>query len=64
MCKVMEDMRKEAAEKAAEKAAKEATERTKIEMAINMIKDGTLSLEQIAKISMLALEKVQELAAT
>ena len=63
MCRVMEEMRKEAAEKAAEKAAKEATERTKIELAINMIKDGTLSIEQIAKITMLALEQVQQLAA-
>lgn len=59
MCKVLEDMRKEAAEK----AAKEATERTKTELAINMIKDGTLSIEQIAKITMLALDQVKQLAA-
>ncbi len=53
----MEEMRKEAAEK----AAKESTERTKIEMAINIIKDGKLSLEQIAHYSMLALEKCKYL---
>ena len=55
MCKVMEDMRNETAKKAAEQ--------TKIEMAINMIKDGKLSLEQIAQYSMLAIERVTELAA-
>ena len=55
MCKVMEDMRNETAKKAAEQ--------TKIEMAINMIKDGKLSLEQIAQYTMLAIERVTELAA-
>lgn len=55
MCKAMEDMRNETARKAAEQ--------TKIEMALNMIKDGKLSLEQIAQYTMLAIERVKELAA-
>ena len=49
LCKVMEDMRNETAE------------RTKIEIAMDMIKDGELSLEQIAKYSKLALERVKEM---
>ncbi|MCR5322035.1 MAG: PD-(D/E)XK nuclease family transposase [Lachnospiraceae bacterium] len=49
MCKVMEDMRNE------------AIERERIEMAQDMIRDGELSLEQIAKYTKLAIEKVKEL---
>ena len=49
MCKAMEDMRNE------------AVERDRIE-ALDMIKDGKLSLEQIAQYSRLALDKVKELA--
>ena len=45
-----------------EKMRDETAERTKVQMAINMIKDGKLSVEQIAKYSMLAIEKVKELA--
>ena len=37
-------------------------EQTKIEMALNMIKDGKLTLEQIAQYSMLAIDRVKELA--
>ncbi len=50
MCKVMEDMRNETAE------------RTKIEIAMDMIREGELSLEQIAKYSKLALDRVKEIA--
>ena len=50
MCKVMEDMRNETAE------------RTKIEIAMDMIREGELSLEQIAKYSKLALDRVKEMA--
>ena len=50
MCKVIEDMRKE------------AIEYDRVEIAKDMIKDGMLSLEQIAHYSRLALEKVKELA--
>lgn len=50
MCKAMEDMRNE------------AVERDRIEIALDMIKDGKLSLEQIAQYSRLALDKVKELA--
>ena len=50
MCKMMEDMRKEADLEA------------RISMAQNMIQDGKLSLEDIAKYSQLSLEEVKELA--
>ncbi len=50
MCKVMEDMRNEAAR---EKS---------VEIALAMIEDGKLSLELIAKYSGLTLEEVEELA--
>lgn len=45
-----------------EKMRDETVERTKILIAINMIKDGKLSLEEIAKYSNLAIEKVKALA--
>ncbi len=54
MCKVMEDMRNEAAE--------EAAEQTKLEIAMDMIREFELPLEKIAKYSKLAFEKVKELA--
>jgi len=54
MCKVMEDMRNEAAET--------AVEQERIEIAVSMIKDGILSLDQIAKYSKLAIERIQEIA--
>lgn len=54
MCKVMEDMRNE--------AARDAVEKDRIKNALEMIKDGKLSLEQIAKYSSLAIDKVKELA--
>lgn len=45
-----------------EKMRDETAERTKILIAINMIKDGKLSLEEIAKYLNLAIEKVKALA--
>ena len=56
MCKVIEDMRKE--------VAAEATARTVEWVALNMINEGELSLEQISKYSSLPLERMQELAAS
>ncbi len=50
MCKVMEDMRNEAAWKKS------------VEIAFAMIEDSKLSLELIAKYSGLTLEEVEELA--
>ena len=55
MCKVMEDMRNE--------SAKTAVEKRNIEIALDMIRDGKLSLEQIAQYSRLAIDRVRELAA-
>ena len=53
MCKVMEDMRNEAARTAVEK------DRTK--NALEMLADG-LSIEKVAQYSQLAIERVKELA--
>ncbi|MBR1930072.1 MAG: PD-(D/E)XK nuclease family transposase [Lachnospiraceae bacterium] len=50
MCKVMEDMRNETAE------------RTKIQSAMNLLKLGKLSFEEIANAMELSVEKVKELA--
>ena len=49
MCKVMEDMRKEAVEK------------DRVQNAIEMLKDG-LSVEKVAQYSGLSLEKVKKIA--
>lgn len=55
MCKVMEDMRKEAANEAANSKA--------IEIAIEMLKDG-LSVEKTAQYSHLSIDKIEELKRT
>ena len=55
MCKVIEDMRKE--------VAAEAVEWEREAIAVNMINEGELTLEQISKYSRLPLERVKELAA-
>ncbi len=54
MCKMMEDMRNEAAREAAQNKAKK--------MAIRMIKAGKMSLEDIADYTELSLETIKELA--
>lgn len=54
MCKVMEDMRLSVAE--------ETAERTKIESAMNLLKLGKLTVEEIANSIGLSIEKVAELA--
>lgn len=51
MCKAMEDMKNE------------VEERTRIDCALDMIKDGALSLDKIAQYTKLPLAKVKELAA-
>ena len=53
MCKVMEDMRNE--------AAKTAVEKDRIKNALEMLADG-LSIEKVAQYSQLAIERVKELA--
>ena len=53
MCATLEKMRDE--------TAKKATERTKVQLALNMIKDGNLSIDQIAKYTMLEVDKIKEL---
>ncbi len=53
MCKVMEDMRNEAAQKAVEK--------DRINNAIKMLADG-LSIDKVAQYTQLALDRVKELA--
>ena len=50
MCKAMEEMRNEAAEK------------ERVQIAIDMIKDGQLSFEKIALYTKLTVEKIKELA--
>lgn len=54
MCATLEKMRDE--------TAKKVTERTKVQLALNMIKDGNLSIDQIAKYTMLKVDKVRELS--
>ena len=57
MCATLEKMRDETAKKAAE----QATERTRVQIAVNLIKEGNMSIEQIARCSMLAVDRVKEL---
>ena len=54
MCKVMEDMRKEAAE--------QAVERDRLDRAKSLLKIGKLSLEEIANVMELSIDKVKELS--
>ena len=54
MCKIMEDMRNEAAQNAELNKAKK--------MAIRMIKAGKMSLEDIADYTELSLDTIKELA--
>lgn len=61
MCKLLEEMRNEAAEKATEKATVEATYNKAVSTALKMLKKG-YSIEEIAEITDLPLEEVQELA--
>ena len=63
MCKLLEDMRNEAAREAAEEAAQEVALSTARETALRMIKGGKLSLETIAEYANLPLEEVEALAA-
>ena len=53
MCKIIEDMRKE------ERAEARVEERT--EVALRMLKDGTLLLDKIAQFANLPLEEIAQL---
>ena len=59
MSRAMEDMRNEVAERVAERVEKQ----TRIDCALDMIKDGVLSLDKIAQYTNLQLDEVKELAA-
>ena len=54
MCKALEDMRNE--------TARETAEKTKTENAINLLKLGKLSFEEIANAIGLSVERIKELA--
>lgn len=56
MCKMMEEMRKDAAAE----AAIEATKKTATENAINMLKDN-IALEKVAQYSGLSLDEVKKI---
>ena len=58
MCKIMEDMRNEAAREAAQQAEQNKARK----MAIRMIKTGKMSLEDIADYTELSLDTIKELA--
>ena len=58
MCKIMEDMRNEAAREAAEQAEQNKAKK----MAVRMIKAGKMSLEDIADYTELSLDTIKELA--
>ncbi|MCI8285481.1 MAG: hypothetical protein HFE90_09515 [Firmicutes bacterium] len=62
MCKIMEDMRNEAAREAAKEAAKEAAINNAKETAVRMIKKGKMSFEDIADYTELSLDTIKELA--
>ena len=57
MCKMLEDMRNEAAREAAQKAELEKAKK----IAVCMIKDGEMSLEDIAHYTELSFDIVEEL---
>ncbi len=57
MCKMLEDMRNEAAQKAAQEAEQKANKKT----AVHLIKLGKMTLEEIAEATELSLDVVKEL---
>ena len=57
MCKILEDMRNEAAQKAAQEAEQRANKKT----AAHLIKLGKMTLEEIAEATELSLDAVKEL---
>lgn len=54
MCATLEKMRDE--------TAKKAVDQTRVQIAVNLLKEGNLSIDQIARCSMLAVDRVKELA--
>ena len=64
MCKIFEDMQKEAAEKAAKEAAKEATRETAMEMAKKLILLEHWSCEKVSQYTKLPLSEIQKLKET
>ena len=62
MCKLLENMKKQAAERAAKQAAKQTEERIKTKNTLNLLKTGKLSIEEIALSIGLTKEKVSQLA--
>lgn len=62
MCKLLENMKKQAAERAAKQSAKQTEERIKTKNALNLLKIGKLSIEEIALSIGLTIEKVSQLA--
>ena len=62
MCRLLEEMRNEAAAKAAAEAAIKAKAEGKISTALNMLARGRDSIEEIAEMTELPLEEVQKLA--
>ena len=62
MSQVMDDWMQEIVNEAISKAVKESTERKNLEYAQKLIRYGGVSLEDIANLTTLPLEKVQTLA--
>lgn len=64
MCKIMEDMRNEAAREAAREAAIEAAQKSAREIAERMLRDGEMPLEKIARyVPTISLEELKKLEA-
>ena len=62
MCKIMEDMRKEAVREAAREAAQEAELKSAKETAERLIKKGKMTLEDIAEcVPLLSLNELREI---
>ncbi len=62
MCKIMEDMRNEAAREAAKEAAQKAELKSARETAGRLIKKGKMTLEEIAEcVPVLSLDELREI---
>lgn len=62
MCKLLEEMRNEAAAEAAIKAKAEGKAEERVNTALKMLARGRDSIEEIAEMTELPLEEVQKLA--
>ncbi|MCM1329111.1 MAG: Rpn family recombination-promoting nuclease/putative transposase [Ruminococcus sp.] len=62
MCRIMEEIREEGIEKGIEKGIEEGIEKSSVSIAVELLSLGELSVEKIAKVTKLPIERIEQLA--